>query len=817
VTTKLHLDVGGMHCSFCSRSIEHAYRRTEGVEDVSVSLAHEEALIEYDPERVDETTLRDTLRDIGYTIRDPEKTRAYEQQREELEEKGRRTLRGGIASGAVAIGMLAMWLGWRPSVWTLVGEAALAAWVVFGVGRDIVSMAWAGIRRRIFNQHVLLFVGAAGAFAGGAIGFWIEGFPVFHFFGAAIFLMTYHLLSGWAATIVRARSQEAVRQLLDLAPDTARRIEDGEEVEVPVGEVEAGMWIRVKPGEKIPLDGEIVDGHSTVDESIVTGEPIPVEKTAGDEVIGGSINQSGTLAVEVTATGEEGFLHQVARHVQEARALKPGVIQLVDVVLEYYVPAVLVIGAAAFLFWSLGWWAVTGSPDWTRAVFAMLTVYVMGYPCALGMATPLALIRGGGMAAERGVLMRSAEAFQIFKDVEVAVLDKTGTITEGEPHVAGVDPLGDRDADEVVRWAAAAEQASEHPLADAVLERAREIGIGIPGIEAFDSVTGKGVVASADGRDLVVGTPELLEERGTDPEPAREILESRRERGETAILVGADGELLGVIGIADRIKEGSKEAIAGLKQAGVEPVMMTGDNEATARAVAEEVEIERVLAEILPDEKADEIGGLQEGGRRVAMVGDGINDAPALTRADVGVAIGAGTDIAIESADVVLIHGRPAGVVDALEVSRNSYGKTKQNLVIAFLFNGIGVPVATTGLLHPVWAMAAMAASVSLVLANSFGGRLVRGDELAPEPEPQEQRERVHAEAEEGARFVSMRVPGLHCEGCEEEVARVLREAEGVESVEADAGSKRVRVRIRDGARESDLARRVARAGFEVE
>ncbi len=736
---RLHLKVGGMHCSFCSQSIERAYEGTDGVEDVSVSLAHEEALLDYDESVVDETALRDTLRDVGYSIRDPDKEEAWRERQEELRTKLRRTLAGGAASALIAALMVGMWVGlvpWEMPTWSLVAEGMLAAWVLFGPGREIVSMAWAGLRRRIFNQHVLLFTGAAGAFAAGVLGLaGAPGFPTFHFFGAAIFLMTYHLLSGWAATKVRARSQEAVRQLLELKPDTARRVEDGGETEVAVSEVEEGDRVRVKPGESVPLDGRVVNGRSTVDESVVTGEPMPAEKAAGDEVVGGSINQAGTLLIEVTSAGGEGFLDQVARHVEEARALKPGVIQLVDWVLQYYVPAVLLIGVAGLLFWTLGRWWIAGAPDVTRAVYSTLTVYVMGYPCALGMATPLALIRGGGMAAERGVLMRSAEAFQVTKDVETVALDKTGTITEGEPWVAEIAPVGGSGR-ELLRLAAIAEQPSEHPLADAILERAEEEGLEeLPVPDDFEAVTGKGVRARLNGDELLVGTPELLVERGVDASPAAEALDRVRGRGQTAVLVAAGGEVLGVIGISDRIKDGSAAAIQRLEEMGVESVMMTGDSERTARSVAREVGIDRVLAGVLPDEKADEVGRLQAEGRRVAFVGDGINDAPALTRADVGVAIGAGTDIALESADVVLVHSRLSGVPDAFEVSRNSYRKTKQNLALAFSFNGIGVPVAATGLLHPAWAMAAMVGSVSLVLVNSFAGRLVRREERAPEVE----------------------------------------------------------------------------------
>ena len=728
---RLQLRIGGMHCSFCAQSIERAYRRTEGVQKVAVSLAHEEALLEYDESVVDETTLRDTLRDVGYSLRDPARARAYEQAREELREKRDRTIRAGAASGLIALVMAGMWLRLLPAQLprlALLATGGLAAWVLFVIGRDIVGMAWAGLRRRIFNQHVLLFAGAFGGFVAGLLGlFGAPGFPTFHFFGAAIFLMTYHLLSGWAATKVRARSQEAVRRLLEMRPETAHRIENGEEREVSIDDVAPGDRIRVRPGESLPLDGRVVGGRSSVDESIVTGEPMPVEKAPGDEVIGGSINQSGTMVVEVGAAGEEGFLQRVARHVQEARALKPGVIQLVDWILQYYVPAVLLIGLVAFAFWSLAWWVVAGAPDWTRAVYAALTVYVMGYPCALGMATPLALIRGGTMAAERGILMRSAEAFQIFREVDTVVLDKTGTITEGRPFVVELEAVetGARAAREVLRLAAVAERPSEHPIADAVLDRAAEAELDVPAPDDFVSIAGAGVRALLDGSELLVGTSRLMDEHGVDTRPADAALETMRAAGRTAVLVAENGQIRGVIGIADRVKEDSVESIAGLKRMGVDVVMLTGDNEQTARSVAEAVGIQRVRAEILPGDKADEIGALQAEGCRVAMVGDGINDAPALTRADVGVAIGAGTDIAIEAADVVLLNDRLSGVVAAFEVSRNSYRKTQQNLAIAFSFNGLGVPVAVTGLLHPAWAMAAMVASVSLVLANSFGGRLM--------------------------------------------------------------------------------------------
>ncbi len=802
---RLHLQIGGMHCSFCSQTIEQALSKMSGVQRAAVSLAHEEALIDYDADQVGEPELREALTALGYPIRDPERFRAYQQEQDELDDKRRRTIVGAVASGLIALVMGAMWAGVGPvPLWGRVLTGLLAAGVVFGTGRPILSMAVAGLWRRIFNQHVLLMFGAVGAFLAGLLGFLLERFPTFHFFSASIFLMTYHLLSGYAATAVRARSQQAVRKLLELRPNTASRLEGGTEVEVPVEQVGVGERVRIRPGESVPLDGKVAEGHSTVDESIVTGEPIPAEKSPGDEVIGGSLNQAGALVAEVTASSEEGFLQQVARHVEHGRALKPGIVQLVDWVLKFYVSGVVAIGTGALLFWILGGWLLAGTVPWVRAVYAMLTVFVMGYPCALGMATPLALLRGGWMAAERGVLMRSGEAFEVFKDVDTVVFDKTGTVTEGAPRVTEIRPVGDADGSDVLRWAASAEQASEHPLGRAILDRAENDGLDAASVDDFEALPGRGVTATVDGRSVVVGTRRLLEERDIRSAEATEALDAIEAQGQTAVLVAVDETVVGVIAIGDRVKEGASRAVRSLREMGVAPLMITGDNERTAGAIADAVGIERVFAGILPDRKAEEIGQLQEAGHRVAMVGDGINDAPALSRADVGVAIGAGTDIAIESADVVLVHGRLAGVVAAFEVSRNSYRKTKQNLLAAFLFNGIGVPVAATGLLHPVWAMGAMVASVSLVLANSFGGRLVRHAAGGQMPEAA------------GEKQLELRVPGMHCTSCEKAVAVGLERYAGVERVEANARVGRVQVEATGDLDEDALAERLAAMGYEV-
>ncbi|WP_435197697.1 heavy metal translocating P-type ATPase [Natronomonas sp. EA1] len=732
-TTHEQFNVGGMSCSFCAKSIEKAYNRTDGVEDVDVSLAHEEVLVQYDDDRLNEVEVKDTLRDLGYTIRDPDKAKRYEQQQAELATGKRRLLLAGGASIVVAALM-----GWMILVMGRFESASpamdlvtlgLALGTMFGPGRYIKQKAFQSLRRGIFNQHVLLEAGAFAGLLGGLLGLFVfPSFPTVHFFAVSVFITTYHILSEYTSLIVRTRASQAVQSLLDLQPDTARRVgDDGIVEEAPVDDLDVGDRVRVKPGGNIPVDGTVVEGESTVDESVATGESIPEEKAAGDEVIGGSVNETGTLLIEVTATGEDAFLNQVAREIEEARAMKPGIIQLADRVLKYFVPGVLTIAALSFLFWVVAPLAWGADPNVQRGAFAALAVLVLGYPCALGMATPLALIRGGGKAANRGILMRSGDAFQIFPDVDHIVLDKTGTITVGEPTVSEVVAFGADEVD-VLTTAASAEAFSEHPLADAILEFADEQDVEYADPDDFDSVTGKGVRATVASDDVLVGKPGWLSDEGIDLSKEGDDIERLQGRGLTVSGVVRDGDLIGLIGIGDEIKADAAETIRRIRDAGITPVMITGDNERTGNAVADEVGIDRVMADVLPDEKREEIDRLQDEGHRVAMVGDGINDAPALTQADIGIAIGAGTDIAIESADIVLMGDRLGGVMDAYEIGNESYRKTRQNLATAFAFNGVGVAAATTGLVHPVFAMLAMVLSVSAVLANSFAGQLLSGE-----------------------------------------------------------------------------------------
>lgn len=800
---RLQLKLGGLSCSFCVASIEKALGRMEGVREASVNLAHEEALVEYEPAKVTPAELKETLLDLGYTVRDAAKVRTFEEEEEEVRHE-RNNLLFAAFFAFIAVGlMVVMWLRlvFMGTLWPIVIYAlpTMALATVFGPGWRILTMAWASLRRGILNQHVLLEFGAFAGLIGGFLAFVYPHFPLADFFGVAVFITTYHLLSGYVSLRVRTRASQAVRQLLALVPATARLIREGREEEVPIDEVRPGDFVRVRPGESIPVDGEIVDGASGVNESLVTGESIPEEKTVGDEVIGGSINQTGTLVVRVTRVGEQSFLQQVARQVEEARALKPGILALVDRILQVYVPAVLALAALAVLIWTVGAWLVTGEPNWTRAIFAALAVLVMGYPCGLGMATPLAMIRGGGMAAERGILMRSADAFQVLKDVQKIVLDKTGTITRGEPGVVDVVTMGAVDSHQALRLAAAAERFSEHPLARSVMSAAERDELLVPEASEFKAVTGKGVVAQVEGQSVVVGSPRFVAAEGIDLAPAGARIESLQSAGNTVVVVAADQQLVALIAIADQVKDDAKSAIEALRAAGLEPVMLTGDNERTARAVAQQVGITEYRADVLPKDKAEAVRDLQRQGFRVAMVGDGINDAPALMQADVGIAIGAGTDIAIEAADVVLIGERLGAVVDAYHIGRASYRKTVQNLSLAFAFNGVGVPLAITGLVHPVWAMIAMVASVSTVLTNSFGGRLL----------PKRKR------GAEGS--VTLKIANMHCQGCVTNIREGVSRVAGVSGVRGDPEAQTVTVTYRDGAAAPDAIREaIVERGFRI-
>ncbi len=723
--TKLQMRLGGMHCSLCVESIRKTLMRLEGVQEVQVSIAHHETLVTYDPQRVNPEAIEQALEDIGYSVYAPDEAEIFAQEEHEL----RVALRRAMIAGALLIVesplMLAKYI-WGPTLLRTLACGALALFTVLGPARFIiVRNGWQSIRRGILNQDVLVSASALGGLIGGIVGLLLPEVPAGEFFAATVFVLSFHLIGGYSSVLVHVRASQSVRRLLALEPPTACRVEaNGNEVEVPLDRVAVGDMVRVRPGERIAVDGVVVEGNSAVDESMLSGEPIPQDKLPGDRVIGGSLNQTGGLIVQVTAVGKDTFLRNVARQVAEARAMKPGILRLVDRVLLIYVPAVFAASGAGFLFWTLAPWVFSGTPDLLRAGFAALTVLIMGYPCALGMATPLAIVRGSGEAAERGILMRSGEAFQIFKNVNTLVFDKTGTLTMGRPTLVDCLALNGQ-PQEVLRLAASAESLSEHPLAKAVVNAAREQGISLVTPANFGARPGRGVLATVEGHQVVVGTSRFLSEENIDAAVLGPAIERSQAQGQTTVPVAVDGKAIGLLALSDQLKGGAKETVAQLQRMGLDVLLITGDNKQSAQTVADWVGIKRVLAEVLPGDKADEIRRLQAQGARVAMVGDGINDAPALMQSDVGIAIGAGSDIAIDAADVVIVNERLETLVEARELARRSYRLTATNVGFALSFNGIGVLAAVSGMVHPLWGMLAMAASITVVLCNSFAGRLL--------------------------------------------------------------------------------------------
>ncbi len=764
--------IGGLHCSLCTGTIEKALSRRPGVDKVAVSLTHEQALIEYDPTVTRAEDLLQTLQDIGYTVSDPRKLRPYEEEERALvHERGRflTALTTSIAAmGLVGYPVDSVWfplcvfsiaslvalafvvLRSYGAQWAVAGSTLLATFgaaiyyfqlqgrfgaatpwvagafavlVIFGVGGHVVRMAVMALRRGILNQHVLVEFGAFAGLAGGAIGLALNlpGYPTVAFFSVAVMVISYHIFSEWLSLIVKTRSSQAVKKLLDLEPDVAYVVKNGREDAVPLEQVRVGDLVRIRPGSRVPVDGVVESGASDVDESLVTGEPALIQKRPGNPTVSGSLNGHGTLLVRATVVGEESFLRQVIRSVEDARALKPGLLHLVDRVLQIYTPFVLIMAAGSTIFWLLGPLVIGGSPDLQRAMFAGLSVLVMGYPCAVGISAPLSIVRGAGEAAERGVLMRTGEAFQALRRVQRVVFDKTGTLTEGKPALRHIVAVAGTD-EELLALTAAVEASSEHPLARAIVEEAFRRGIALSEVEGFEAVTGRGVRARLKDQKLTVGSPAFLAAEGVALAAQHGRIGELEAGGLTVIGVARDGVLLGLVALGDALRPDAAESVRHLHALGIRTTLITGDNEQAARHFAEAAGIEEVHARVLPAEKAALIRTLQER-ERIAMVGDGINDAPALMQADVGIAFGSGADIAVESADVIILSQRLGAVLDAYAVSRDSYRKIVQNVLLAFLFNGVGIPAAATGLVYPVWGMVAMAASVTTIFINSLWGR----------------------------------------------------------------------------------------------
>ncbi|MBI3970530.1 MAG: heavy metal translocating P-type ATPase [Chloroflexi bacterium] len=775
-TASTQLAIQGMHCASCVTTIEQALLKTAGVLSATVNPATEQARVEYVPGLIDAAGLARAVESAGYQVRRlPPRPKAGEadgaagaaapaETSLDREEEDRRREYAGLLrkfwfAAAISVPVIVLsypqffpglrdWLtpgsDARRLVWAALGLLTLP--VLFWAGSHFFAGMWQGLKHRQANMHTLIAIGISAAWLYSGVAVAVPGiFPsmdlaeVFYDVTAVVVAL---VNLGLALELkAKGRTSEAIKKLIGLQAKTARVIRDGSELDIPVEEVLAGDVVVVRPGEKIPVDGIVLGGSSSIDESMITGESIPVEKHARDEVIGATVNQTGTFRFRATKVGKDTALAQIIRLVQDAQGSKAPIQRLVDQVSHYFVPSVIILAVAS----AVVWFVIGPQPAFVYALIVFVTTLIIACPCALGLATPTSLTVGIGKAAEQGILIRSGDALQAAQRLHTVVLDKTGTITKGKPEltdvvaerqeargkkrVDGSDEWGtgdDLDEDEVLRLAAAVERSSEHPLANAIVEGAKARGMTVPDAEQFRAIPGYGVEATVEGRIVLLGNAKLLAGR----QIALGRLEAEAQRladdGKTPMFVAVDGIAAGVVAAADTLKDDSIAAVAVLKRLGLEVVMLTGDNHRTATAIGRQIGIDRVLAEVLPQDKAHEVQKLQLEGKQVGMVGDGINDAPALAQADIGFAIGTGTDVAIEAADVTLISGSLRGVVTAIEVSGATMRNVRQNLFGAFIYNGLGIPVAM-GLLYPFFglllspliAAAAMAASSVTVVTNA--------------------------------------------------------------------------------------------------
>ena len=739
---KQTIPVKGMTCAACVARVEKALKGVDGVVSAQVNLATERATVEYVPSQAGIRELREAIIKAGYDV---VRVEAGEDSvlREERERKAHyQNLKNKVLAGAllsVPIFLIMYWnmlgLGAFFSIPMRTGfiiQFILATPVQFWIGRQFYSGAVSAARHGTTDMNTLIAVGTTSAYVYSVLAtfspsiFMIKGYGVSVYFDTSAAIIVLILLGRTLEARAKGQTSEAVKKLIGLKPKTARVLKNGTEADVPVEEVEIGDIVIVRPGEKVPVDGAVREGFSSVDESMISGEPMPVEKKAGDEVIGGTMNLTGSFKFEATKVGRETMLSRIIELVEQAQGTKPPISRLADKIASVFVPAVMGVAAVTFIIW----YFAGPAPAFTYAVLNFIAVLIIACPCSLGLATPTSIMVGTGKGAENGILFRNGEALETAHKLNCIVFDKTGTITRGKPELTAIETEGDKKFSEekALYFAASAERGSEHPLAGAILGAAAEKGIELSGAHGFRTIPGRGILAVVDGSRIVFGNRRMMLDEKIEMGPKlSDAVERFSGSGDTPMVLAVDGRAAGVFAVADVLKENAKGAVDALKRMGLKIVLLTGDSERTARHIAKEVGIDRVFAQVLPEDKSNMIKKLQDEGFRVAMVGDGINDAPALAQADIGIALGTGTDVAIEAADVTLISGDLKGVVSAIALSKATIRNIRQNLFWAFAYNTILIPVAAGVLfpffgilLNPIFAAAAMGMSSVTVVSNAL-------------------------------------------------------------------------------------------------
>ena len=745
-TERQTLRISGMHCASCVSRVEEALAGIPGVSQAVVSLEPGLARVAFDSAAVAPARLAEAIRDLGYDVEQKLEGQAAADREQALRQAEiRRQGRWMLVSWPLAFAIMAgtfreywilpavvpEWLG-RPIALFL-----MATPVVLGPGWQFFVQSARGLRRGSADMNLLYATGIGAAYLIGVLNTFFPGAGFGGekaiFFESAVLLTAFIILGKYLEALTRGRTSEAIRKLMRLQPTVARVVRDGEEHEVPAEAVAVGDTVLVRPGERIPVDGVVLDGYSAVDESMLTGESLPVEKQAGAAVMSGTLNKTGAFSFRATQVGSETALAQIIRLVEEAQASKAPIQKLADWVAGHFILGVHALALTVFVFWFLAGYRLFFDPAssfilspgvlgeigvFGFALLLSITVLVISCPCAVGMATPSAMMAGTGKGAEHGVLFKGADAIEAATKIDTVVLDKTGTLTRGEPSVTDVLPSEGFPPEDVLRWAAVAEVASEHPLGEAIVRAARERGLEVARPDSFQAIPGHGVEADWRGRKILLGTRRLMALRGLDTAGEEGRLQALESEGKTAMLVAVDGALAGLVACADTLKPHAREAVAALRRMGLETAILTGDNRRTAEAIARQVGIDRVLAEVLPDQKVAEVERLQAEGRRVAMVGDGINDAPALARADLGIAIGSGTDVAKETGHVILLKEDLRDINAAFEVARATMRKVKQNLFWAFSYNTLSIPLGA-GLFYPFWRLVVSPELAALLMAVS--------------------------------------------------------------------------------------------------